>query len=588
MKASHIAWGLIAVLTVVATGSPVSAAETPKKPAVASQATGTSPVSEGPAITVKVPLFASQAGNIPLAMVNDDPVTLGDLTAALGSAHEERDPKTKGSGGKIDYDNIVERLVNVRLVVQEATRIGFDELPEFKTSVEKYSTNALAQQLMREVTKDVEADPAAVEKLYKDMVVEWKIKSILFEKEEDAKGMAEALKTGTSYDEIANKAIAEKKAKSLDEGVFLQPKELAPQIMETISTMETGSVSPIVKVQIGKTIGFTIMKLEEKRYPENPTMREQAKESVLATNRSQAWDKYKTSLVTKYVKIRDKTLNSLDYDANIKKFPELLKDKRPIADIKGESPITVGDLTQEIGDKFWHGPEEAAMSKKLNKAKRPSLYLIIGKRVIAKDVSDRGLANSEEYLKGLRAYKDSTLFGLFVERVVYPDVKVTDEDMKAYFEKHQKEYQYPEMMKMTSLAFGNKPAAESALTALKKGADINWVRSNSEGIVERKEDDPLTSLNGSILSVDSMPSGMAKVVRGAHAGEYRLYDEGEGRFYVLLINDAIPARPQPYEEVKSKILEKVFNEKFTQDMEDWFRKLRSASSVKLYVVDTGK
>ncbi len=589
MKALHGVFGLfIAILTAITAASIAAAAEAPR-PAVVSKGSGTGPASEGPAITVKVPLFASHAGSIPLAMVNDDVVTLGDLTAALGSAHGEQDPAKKESVGKIDYHQILDRLINVRLVVQEAARIGFDELPEFTSAVNDYSTNALAEQLMREVTKDLKADSAEVERLYKDLAVEWKIKSLFFEKEEDAKTMAEALKAGKGYDELAKKAVDEKKAKAYLEGGFVKPKDLTPQIAEMVSTMETGSVSPIIRVQSDKTKGFTIMKLDEKRYPESPSLREQAEGSALAASRSEAWEKYKTSLVKKYVKVHDKVLKGLDYEANIKKFPDLLKDKRVVAEIKDENPITVGDLTQGLLDKFWHGPEEAAKSKKLNKAKRPALNLIIGKRVIAKDVSARGLAATEEYLAGLRSFKDSTLFGLFVERVVYPDVKVTEADVKAYFDQHQKEYQYPEMMKLSSIAFGNKKNAEAALKTLKKGSDITWVRSNADGIVAKDDEDPLTSLNSKILSLSSMPPGMAKAVAGAHAGEYLLYDSGgEGRCYVLSIEDAIPARPQPYEEVRGLISEKVFNEKFVQAMEEWFRKLRSASSVKLYLADTGK
>ena len=587
MKKYFGVWVVLFVLFSSAAGRYAFALDA-AQPAVASQATNTKAASEGQAITVRVPLFAASAGSVPLAMVNDDPVTLGDLTAALGFAHEERDPAKKISGGKIDYHKVVDRLINVRLVVQEAARIGFDELPEFKNALDDYSTNALAEQLMREVTKDVKADPAAVEKLYKEMVVEWKIKSLFFEKEDDAKAMAEALKAGKSYEELAEKAVAEKKAQGIEEGNFVKPKDLAPHIMEMVSTMQTGSVSPVVKVQSGKTTGFTIMKLVEVRYPESPAMREQAEASALATKRSVAWEEYKAALVKKNVKVHDKTLNGLDYDGNIKKFPQMLKDKRVLADIKGDKPITVGDLTEEIGSKFWHGPEEAAKSKKINKTKRPTLFLIIGQRVIAKEVSNRGLANTEEYQTGLRAFKDKTLFGLFVERVIYPEVDVKESDLKAYFEAHQKEYQYPEMMKVSSLAYGSKQNAESALKTLQKGSDINWVRSNTEGIIAKNEEDPLTSLRSSILSLGSMPPGMAKAVAGAHAGEYRLYEGGEGRFYVLAIEDAIPARPQPYEEVREPISKNVLNDKIIKAIEDWFRKLRSASSVQIYLVDTGK
>jgi len=143
-------------------------------------------------------------------------------------------------------------------------------------------------------------------------------------------------------------------------------------------------------------------------------------------------------------------------------------------------------------------------------------------------------------------------------------------------------------MKVSSLAYGSKKNAESALKALQKGSDINWVRSNTEGVIAKNEEDPLTALRSSILSLGSMPPGMAKAVAGAHTGEYRLYEGGEGRFYVLAIEDAIPARPQPYEEVREPISKNVLNDKIIKAIEDWFRKLRSASSVQIYLVDTGK
>jgi hypothetical protein len=232
--------------------------------------------------------------------------------------------------------------------------------------------------------------------------------------------------------------------------------------------------------------------------------------------------------------------------------------------------------------------EEAARAKKVNKEIRPTLFLLIGKRVIAKEVASRGLANSDEYQKELKDFTDSRLFSLFVERVVYPDITVRESDLKAYFEAHKKDYQYPEMMKMTSLAFENKASAESAFKTLQKGSDINWVRSNAEGVVPRSDEDPLTSLSGSILSANSISPGMAKAVAGARAGEYRLYQGAEGRFYVLLVEDIIPARPQPYEEVREPISKKVLDEKFIHSMEEWFSKLRAASSIKLYLSDTPK
>jgi hypothetical protein len=571
----------------MSTGNTASALEGPGQD-VTGLGTSATTTSEGPQVIVKAPLFSPLFDHVPLAVINDDPVTLEDLTNSLASSHEERDPAKKLSGGKIDYDKILERLINVRLIVQEATRIGFDELPEFKSSVEDHSMEALGKLLMNEATKDVKADPARVEKRYKESVVEWKIKSLFFEKEDDAKNMADGIKAGKSFEELTAQAVAEGKVKGEQEGNFVRPKDLAPHVLEMISTMETGSISPVIRVQGEKTAGFTILKLEEKRYPENLKTREQVEWSVLNEQKNEAWEKFKTSLVTKYVTLNDKILGKLNYEKSIDKFPQLLEDKRVVAEIKGEQPITVGELTQEIQKKFWHGVEEAAKSKKLNKEIRPALFAIIGRRVIAKEVSERGLAKSEEFQKDLRQFKDSTLFGLFIERMVIPDLNVTDSDLKAYYEKHKLEYRYPEMIKLTSVTFGNKRAAEAALKKLSKGTDISWVRSNAEGLAEKRDDDHLSTLNGSILSMNSLPPAMAKTLAGTHAGDFRLYEGTENRYYVLSIEATIPARQQPFEEVKEALREKAFQEKFILAMDDWFHKLRSASTIKVFLLGTGK
>jgi len=585
MKVLYSVWGFLLCLC-FATGNTASALDA-SPPAVASQGTGTATESGGPRITVTLPLFAPHGDRVPLAVVNDDPITLRDLTDALAGAHEEKDAAKK-SAGKMGDENILDRLINVRLVVQEAERIGLDELPEFQSQVDEYSSQALGNLLMKEAVKDVkEADPAAVEKRYQEMVVEWKVRSLFFEQESDAKAMAEALKAGTSFDELAGKAIAEKKATGMEQGNYVKPRDLAPHIMEAVASLPTGSVSPVLTVQTEKTSGFTIVRLEDKRYPENPTAREEAEQAVLNAAKTAEWEKFKTSLLKKYVKIHEKFLNNLDLNSPKADFPKLLKDTRVVAEVKDEEPITVGQLIEALHQKHYHGLEGAAKSKKLNKDKRPVLFVLISKRVIEKEVSARGLAKSEEYQDGLKKYRQSILFRMFVERVVFPDVKVTEPDLMAYYEDHKKEYRFPEMMKLTSLPFEKKRNAESALASLKKGADLNWVQNNAEGVVVKSDDDPFV-LKGSILSTTSLPPDMAKALAGARAGDFRLYESHEGRVYVLSIQEVMPEQQQPYLDVREMIGSKVFNEKFIQSMEDWFHKLRSASTVKLYLSGAGQ
>jgi hypothetical protein len=227
MKAWSGVWVFLVCLSIAA-GNTAFALDTSQQE-VTSKDTGTQTPSEGAKIIVKIPLFSPLFEQFPVALVNDDPITLGDLTTALADAHEEQ-PAAQKQHGEIDYRMFLDRLINVSLVAQEAARMGMEELDEFKSQVNAYSASALAKLLLREVTKNVkETDPAAVEKLYKDRVVEWKIRSVFFEKEDDAKHMAEEIKAGKSFEELAEKAVAEKKARGTEELDYTKSKDLAPK-----------------------------------------------------------------------------------------------------------------------------------------------------------------------------------------------------------------------------------------------------------------------------------------------------------------------------------------------------------------------
>ena len=58
--------------------------------------------------------------------------------------------------GKVDYSEILDRLVNAKLILLEVRNMGLDELPEVKESVDSYSRGALMAVLLKQQTKGIE------------------------------------------------------------------------------------------------------------------------------------------------------------------------------------------------------------------------------------------------------------------------------------------------------------------------------------------------------------------------------------------------------------------------------------------------
>jgi len=528
--------------------------------------------------------FASEQ-NLPIvegkrivATVNDEPITLEEFNQEMASLHAGVTEEKKV--GKTKESALLRRLINMRLILQEAKRIGLDELPEVKNMVDVYSKATLRELLIERHLKDAKPDEKDVERLYKDLTKESKIKSVIFEKEDAAKKMEEEIKAGGHFDELAKQVVADGTAKGGEEGKYVKGKDLLPQIAQTVSKMEVGSISPIIQVGTG----FVILRVEDIRFPEDPEAKKLAVKQALYLQKEKLFKEYNDALMKKYVKVHKETLDGLDYESKEPGFQKLLEDQRVVAEIEGERPTTVAELTEALGQQFYHGIERAIESKRLNEKKMLVLEEILYKRILRKEALRLGIDKTDAYKSKVKEYENSVIFGAFVQKAIVPDVMVTEQESKAYYSKHIGEYTFPEMMKIRSLVFAKRNAAERAIEKLRNGTELQWLMENAEGQVDKNIPDLLT-FDGKSMTVKDLPEGVRKVLSGAKPGDFRLYASLEGYFYILSIEDVVPAKPQSFEEAKKAIANKVFSEKLNKAVEAWADKLRAASDVKVYMKD---
>jgi len=355
---------------------------------------------------------------------------------------------------------------------------------------------------------------------------------------------------------------------------------LLPEIAEAVSKMKIGSTSSVVKIKTG----FVIFKLEDIRFPDDLKVKEQVRLGILQQKRKEALANYEKALRAKSAKVNDRLLKSLDFESKEQGFEKLLKDKRAVAEIKGEKPITVSELAEYMKQQLYHGVERAVESKRLNKRKNQSLDEMLQKRVLRKEAFRLGIDKTEQYKNKVKEYENSLIFGAFVQKAVAPDVKLKEEELKANYDKHIKEYTYPEMMKMVSLVFGKRENAERAMVNLKKGANFQWIKENAEGQVDQNTKGILV-FDGKLLTTKDLPEGLNKAVTGAKTGDFRLYESPENYYYVFYIQEVIPSKPQPFPQAREKIAKKIYTEKLTKAVEEYAEKLRAVSDVKIYLKD---
>src|SRR3989304_6099099 len=516
-------------------------------------------------------------GKPTLARVNGEPLTLEEFDRVLSGIHggmtdNETRPRSNPS-------QLLDRLINARLVLQEARNIGLDELPEVRSAQKVFEEDTLRGMLYGYHVRNIrQADRKEVEKRYREAGKEIKVTSVLFEKEERGKRLEAEVRAGGDFEELAQRMITAGEAKGSLEGQYLKFESLSPEAGKTVSSMKKGEISPLMR--IGNQV--SLLKLEDIRFPKDAAAREQAEKDALQAKKAAALKTYTEGLRKKYVTIDRKLADSLDYESAEPGFEKLLVDERVLAKVKGEKPVIVGDLTKALEKKFFHGAERAAEGKKINRRKDQALEEILNRRGTIKEAKRQKLDRTEFYKQKVEEYRSGILFGAFVQKVVAPDVKVDDEELKSYYQAHIGDYTFPEMVRINGLVFSGKEKAEDAIEKLRQGADFQWLRANAEGQVDAAKGKNLLEFGGQLLDATTLPDEIRKAIFAATPGDYRLYADPENAYYVLDIRERIPSRPMPFESVKGVMEKKVNAENLQSALRDWEEKLRKASDVKIY------
>lgn len=560
---------LLVVALSVGGGAPAAAAKT---------AGDAYAVVRGPAGIVKAPLFARASASVEVAKVDDEVLTLRELLLALGEVHQAR---ASGTARRTpDFRPALDRLIGTRLVLMEARAMGIDELPEVAADVKQFAESNLRALLQREITRGAKPDRAAVARRYREAVREYRVKSALFAKEEDANEAAAAIRAGSSFEQAIAKAVLSRKAQGGSEVQALSAKvQVLPQVAAAVRALKPGATSGVV----GVDKGWAIVKLVGIRHPNDAKARAEAEAQALAQKRAQMLRDEYARLQRELTRTDAALLESLDFEAPDPGFDALAKDTRVLATVEGAGPITVADVCATVEQAFFHGIADAIRQKKLNARARDALESLVSRRVVEIEARRRGLDKSEEHLRAIENRRAEVVFGIFVQKAVAPDVKVTEADGLAYYDEHIREYELPGFYTLSSLGFETVAAAETALATLASGADFNWVKANAQGLLP--EPTLAVQFDGNTVTAKSLPPELARALQGARPGDLRLYGAPEGGHYLVAVRQVTAPSPQPYAEVRAAILEKVHALRINAALEQWIERLRGARDVRIYITE---
>ena len=221
-----------------------------------------------------------------LAKVNGVEIRASDVALAeeeLGPSLAQMDPASK-------KDNVLAFLIDLKIVAKAAEDKKVENSEDFKRRLAFTRSRLLMDSLLAAEGKAATTEEA-MKKVYEEASkqitgeMEVHARHILVETEDEAKAVAEELKKGADFADLAKKKSKDPGAADGGDLGFFTKEQMVPEFSAVAFTLEPGKVSDPVKSQFG----WHVIKVEEKRSRKAPDF-EQVKAQIeqYVTRKAQA------------------------------------------------------------------------------------------------------------------------------------------------------------------------------------------------------------------------------------------------------------------------------------------------------------
>lgn len=535
-------------------------------------------------ILVTLAAGCSKKDDLTVATVGGEKITWGEFKEGYLKSPQFRRFK-EDSSAKHEYLNT---LIQKQLMIKEAYRQELDKKENIVEEAEKTENGLMLRELYEQEIVSAVIPDSEIREFYNRSGEEVKARHILIkappnaspEEREKAKAKADSLqalaKGGSDFAQLAevNSEDPGSGSKGGDLGFFGWGR-MVDEFQETAFSLSPGQISDVVETQFG----YHIIKVDEKREVERKSldeMREQIRSQLQGKKKRELQQRAETY-------IEDLKLeNNLTLD---EKALALLVQKKTqgnarLESLTGEEKSTVlvthkaGQMT--MADYLeWEETIPAkvrARAKDLKSIQRQIEGKLVNEFLVAK-AKALGFHKKKETVQQVRERREDLMFKE-LNTSIEKSVKITEEDVQAYFEAHSTEYVLPQQTNIQEIMVKDKALAENLLRRMKRGAAIAPL---AEEHSERKWAAKKGGEFGFFTENQYGPLGTEafKLKVGEFGGPLKV----QGGYSVFKVIDRQKPRPQTYEEAKPIIERKLETERKEAAFTDFVDSLKEKTPV---------
>ncbi len=219
------------------------------------------------------------------------------------------------------------------------------------------------------------------------------------------------------------------------------------------------------------------------------------------------------------------------------------KEGQVLAEVNGGT-ITTGDFSKELKNL----PEYLRAMADDAKGRKEMLDTMVIRELILQQAAKDGIDKSAEVAEKLEDLKKRVVVEAFLKKKVESESKVSDEDLKKFYEQNKDKFKADEQIKASHILVKGEKEAKDVLAQIKAGG-------NFEELAKKNSVDSSASKGGDLgwFGKGTMVPAFEKAALALKDGQVSDVVKSDFGFHIIKLTGKRPAGVRPFEEVKEQI-----------------------------------
>lgn len=512
---------------------------------------------------------AAEAAPAPdvLARVGDDVVTADELRTEFVERHGGH---ARFLGGDSEIRSFLDQVIDRRLLLQEAYRLGIDQQKDIVEATDAFAENRAVEWLVdQEIEARAQPSEEEIREAWKTRTTHvYRVLQLVLPDRAAAEKAAADLAAGADFgDLVRERSVGRSRAVG---GMLASVAwgSMTPEWEAVVFALEPGQTS----APFESREGWEIDRMVEEATVDPP---EYAKarnkiEGILKRRKLDALRReYSDALWTKY---------HARIEPGVELVPSALSQE--LSKTPGTKLASWDGGSLDLGT-FARGLDFQAFAVLPPDQARGHLEQLVRRTVndylVRLEVRSKKTVERPEIAAEAKTFRENLM-----ERALYADyvlkgIEITDADVRNWYDAHQKDFVTPERRRVAHLVTATREEAEALRQRIEKGEDFgDLVRTSSTDIQTRKSGGDL-----GWVTRKQTPPGFEPVF-DLKLGEVSQPLQSKFGWHLIQVEAIDPARPQSFDEVKEDLRKQLLEQRKTELRAEWVAKLRAATPIEIF------